>query len=171
MQEYIEFVWQSIFGTDPVKNNLYYKRHENKILATAKLMREKYPIPNKTFYRGVILNPSKVLNNRLEPKDSCEVLYFSEDRKVAEFFADKNSEVSKHMARSISNAKGYVVEHKASEDEILFHYSWAPYLGLESHALLYSRSLSFGLDAVNLIQEQKEVVLQQRGKLFQLNPL
>jgi hypothetical protein len=171
MQEYIEFVWQSIFGTDPVKNNLFFRKHKGVILATARLMREKYPVTNKTFYRGIILNSSKVLSNTLEPKDSCEVIYFTEDRKVAEFFADKNSEVSKHMARSIQNAKGYVVEHEASDDEVLFHYSWAKHLGLDTHALLYNRSLSFGKDAENLIQEQKEVVLQQRGKLFLLKPL
>lgn len=171
MQEYIEFVWQSIFGIDPIKNKMFFNKHQDKILAMAKLMREKYPVHNKTFYRGIILNSSKVINNTLEPKDSSEVVYFTEDKKVAEYFADKNSEVSKDMARNIPNAKGYIINHKAEDDEILFHYSWAPFLGLETHALLYNRSLSFGRDADKLIQEQKEVVLQQRGKVFQLNPL
>lgn len=171
MQEYIEFVWQSIFGTDPVKNNMFFKKNQDRILATATLMRDKYPVENKTFYRGVILNSSKVLNNTLEPKDSCEVVYFTEDKKVAEYFADKNSEVSKMMARHIPKAKGYLVKHEAEDNEILFHYSWASYLGLDTHALLYNRSLSFGKDAEKLIQEQKEVVLQQRGKVFLLNPM
>jgi hypothetical protein len=170
MKEYIEFVWEAIFGTNPDRLNSFYLKNKNAILNSASLMRDKFPIENTIYYRGVILNPNKILGRSLEPVSDVHFISFTEDRKVAEYFADKNSEVSRDMARNIPNATGYLIEHQAELSEILFHHSWTPHLGLHTQALLHSRSLAFGRDAVNLIESQKEVILEQRGKSFTLFP-
>lgn len=170
MKEYLEFVWESIFGTSPTRAHSLYLKNKNQILSSASLMREKFPIKNNIFYRGVILNPKKIPGKSLEPISDINFISFTEDRKVAEYFADKTSEVSRELARNIPNAAGYLIEYQAELSEILFHHSWTPHLGLHTQALLHSRSLSFGMDAVSLIQSQQEVILEQRGKNFSLFP-
>jgi hypothetical protein len=157
MKEYIEFVKEALFGDSVSEIDKMFKRNEEKILSSAKLMREKFKVNENVLYRGVILDNK--LSNTLKPLPDAKFLSFTEDYEIAKNFANINNDLAKYLVNEMNNPKGFIIEHIANLDEILFHYSWAELIGLDMY---------FNEEVMLLIQEQKEVILEQRGRTFNL---
>lgn len=160
MKEYIEFVKECLFGTNSSETDKMFNKNKNKILASAKIMRDKFPLDEKVLYRGLILN--KRLSNILNPLPDAKFISFTEDYDVALNFANINNDLAKYLVKSLSNPTGYTTAYVANPDEILFHYSWAELLGLDMY---------FNEEVMLMIQEQKEVILEQRMQTFTLKEI
>jgi len=163
MKNYIDYVWNNLVGSETNILGSLYNKHREEITRSAKLMNEKYPVDNKIFYRGIILSPSELGKGMiLNPLRSVKQLSFSEDLDVALDFANTESDLATYIMRQEPDCKGYLIEHKANLDEILFHHSWLDVLGLDM-------TLDSGL--LNLIRKQKEVILEQRMMPFRLKKI
>ena len=152
---YINFVCNALVASNTAVDN-YFKENQKDIEAFAEIMHQKAPIKVEKIYRGLLMEEAL---ETLEPLPHIQFLSFSEDKKVAYDFADINSDISVAMRMENPNAKGYIIEYTPQKNEILFHHSWVDLMGLDWY-------LPKG--SIELIREQKEVMLKQNMREFKL---
>lgn len=95
----------------------------------ARVAARRRPIPTKTLYRGMLLDPAV-------PLEVCPLRTFvswSEDPDVAHWFGSPESVISRPLAATNPRLRGVVIETAPSR--VLFHHSWAR--GWEQLALLH----------------------------------
>lgn len=148
---YMHFVTEALRGGNP---DTFFRLNRSEITVVARQLRKVIPTTvMPTLYRGILLDPQKHTGH-VCPLDHVTYVSFSEDRHVAEVFADMDHDMASLYRQIYPNHEGYIIRHELQEEDvILFHHSWAEPLHLEFY---------FG-DKVRNVLEQKEVMLLNRG--------
>jgi hypothetical protein len=162
MEFYINFICNALLGGNPQAVDSFYATNESAIMRGAKLMQDKYPPKDYVYFRGILLEPKHLNGDLLKPLTHIKYLSFTEDETIANDFGDVKSEMSLFVMQQYPKSKGYLIEHKANLDEILFHHSWIDMLGLDMY---------FNAESMQVIKQQKEVILKQRLHPFKVKPL
>lgn len=154
----MNFILNSLRGGHPDK---YYFENRKYIDAFLKQLRFYFrPSPQKV-YRGILLNPQDVPDLKLKPLDYMSFLSFSEDKSIAHVFADMESDMAMPYRYINPEHEGFLIEYTVQPDEIMFHHSWADTLGIERF---------FG-DDIKIVHAQKEVMIKNSPKVFDLVPV
>jgi hypothetical protein len=154
----------ALLGLDPATYNpndvdKYFIKNKHMILQGASIFHKEYPVELQEIYRGILLEPHHASNLLLEPLGHITYLSFSEDENVARKFGDIKNEISSFVMFQRPTSKGYLIKHTPKKEDILFHHSWAERIDLGEI-----------LD-IEVIRSQKEVMLRQTMKKFELTKL
>lgn len=131
---YLNFVLYAVYGRMGVADALL-RKHRAEVESVAAALNNSKPVQRRRLYRGVLLEPELLRGGKLPHQDSSEFISFSEDPDVACWFADRDSVISGFVKVQRPRVQGFIIEAAPpSPAEILFHHSWADYLGLEKLA-------------------------------------
>lgn len=160
MNLYINYV---VFGLRCNKNaDHLFSQYSQEIVKVAAFLRANTNMRGVgKVHRGILLQDEYAKDLIIKPVLHCSFLSFSEDIEIAKSFADINSEISAYVRMERPDSKGYLIEYEPSAMEILFHWTWAEVLQLDKT----------GMVDMELIRNQKEVMVMQTGKEFPLIPL
>jgi hypothetical protein len=152
----IYFKWSCIalLGSDPVAADKLLSQNLDIIKEIAGELLKKIKYEPIEIYRGVILT-EEILELKSHP--NFTYISFSEDKKIAESFADNSPKGFGSLF--YLGDYGYVVRHTPKPEEILFHYRFMellPYKRVFIEAGLGDETLN----------EQKEVMLLQPQESF-----
>lgn len=152
---YFNFILNALTGHNP---DDFFRQNEQAIRYYARALREASRLQACQVYRGLLLESHEIKEMRVQPMDHITFLSFSESREIAECFADIEHPMAIFVRRQRPTVEGYVIEHLAQPDEIIFHWQWAKPLLLHRYV------------DTKVIFEQKEVMLFQTNKAFDLKP-
>lgn len=92
----------------------------------AKKLRRHLGVPVRPVWRGLQIEPEEVPPNRmLSQGHGFSSVSWSEDKDVACWFADRDSQISRFMRMIRPGAVGWLAEIVPKKDDVLFHWSWA----------------------------------------------
>lgn len=163
---YYNFLVSALRG-DTLNSDSLMKDYNQEILKGLSIFLEY--VPNKykevkRLYRGYLLEPHVVKTDKdghyVESLEVVKSLSFSVDKKVAEEFADTTTPISSYVMEINPTSKGYIAELDFYDiKDVLFSYEWVKYLPLS----ITTQHLN-----MDLINEQKEVILLNKGDTFRL---
>lgn len=147
----IYFNWScNQLAGDPVATDAYLRKNLEVVKrVAAKLL---YGYKPKPLYRGVIMRESGL--TELKPSPDFTYLSFSEDKNVAEIFADPEHHMAVEL-RKQGKHYGYITEYTPKIEEILFHHVF-----LEMFPYVECLLIKINVDGSKL-HEQKEVTILQ----------
>lgn len=157
---YMNFILNALAGRNP---DSYYDVHKKFIDGWLKQWRATHPLSPVKVYRGVILDPKEVekWGGKLPPLEHIRYISFSEDKEIAEVFADMLNPMAQFFRAKHPKHEGYLIEHTADLSEILFHHAWTKELEIVKY---------FG-EETRHVYEQKEVMLANTFMTFNLIPV
>lgn len=149
LHNYFNWSCNALLGGNPVGADNFLKLHfeEIKEVAQVLLMGIEY-IPSKV-YRGVILRETI---DELKPHPNFTYVSFSEDKNIAEAFADTSEEGFGSVF--YLGDYGYIIEHEPKLEEILFHWRFI-------ELLPYEKAFKRAGFTDPLFRKQKEVTIIQ----------
>jgi hypothetical protein len=151
---YFQWSCRALLGGDPVATDKFLNDNIDVIKTVAQVMLKKVNYYPTEIYRGIIL-PEEV--DELKPHKNFTYLSFSEDRKIAESFADPSP--SGFGTLFFLGEYGYLIKYVPKIEEIIFHYS---FLNLLPYQEVFIKA-GYGDD---LLVEQKEVTILQPQEPF-----
>lgn len=151
---YFDWSCRALLGGNPVGADNYLNNHLEVIKGVAQALLKKVEYTPKEIYRGVILNEPTL---ELDPHPNFTYLSFSENRRIAENFADPSEEGFGSLF--FLGNYGYVIEHTPSLEDILFHFSFVDVLPYEE---VFRRA---GIENP-LLKSQEEVTILQPEQRF-----
>jgi len=167
---YVNFVCNAYANRYPNVVDKFLSNNKDKIkevLDSFGVLKRDFPV--KRLYRGVLVDPDSLESRDgrsfLKPLDKIQYLSFTEDREIAEYFADTGSDMSGMVMSLHPNYKGYIITHVPSVDEILIHWRWSILLRIPD--MLENAGIT---GANSTILEQREITLWQRGHEFEVIP-
>lgn len=165
---YLNWVLYAVFGRMAEADEIL-REHRAEIYMAAALFRRRYNLPAELkLYRGVIVDPALVSSGTLAPDLRLTYVSFSEDVRVARWFADPQSAVSTAVAAMFPQRRGYLIEHAPRPEEVLFHWSWGSNLKLV-HAAMMHPHIDVAQFAWNL-SRQREVIVAPVLDPFPVQP-
>lgn len=160
---YLNFLVRAII---PVNQDAdaFYRVHAGAIEDAAAMLRDRFGVPSGTLWRGILLDSSDVgTDGLLYPMPTITYLSFSENRAIAEEFANPQSWISTLVRLQRPSVHGYLIEHRADASEVLFSHHWIEPLGLNQ--------MRIPDWSANSVARQCEVILRQKGRRFQVNAI
>lgn len=157
---YINFVLNALVGGNPGAVDNHYRTNNAEIDGVAKGLRASLPTPHHTLWRGILAEDKYIKNGHLLPLEHVTYLSFTEDKRVAQQFANPLDWMALTVMQKYPNSKGYMIEYHPAFDEIIFHWSWHKALKIEHYLP----------QAMETVLEQKEVLLKQKHHHFKLIP-
>jgi hypothetical protein len=152
-QKYFEWSSLALLGGDPVGCDKFLNENFFDIKEVAQYFLKDYT--PSLLYRGVILT-EKV--DTLKPHPNFTALSFSEDKKIAESFAD--SSANGFGTVFYLGDKGYVVEYTPKKEEVLFHYKMFEFFPYKE------RFESWDISGFDDLVAQREVIIIQPKEDF-----
>lgn len=158
---YLHWVEMALTGGRPDLTDEYFKENQRAIRSMATALYQYHGYSPKVVYRGILLDPHDLKFNRLQPLPYIKYLSFSEEKGVAEEFADTKSVMSEHLMARRPTHRGYLIEHLPEPTEVIYHYKWGIEMRLDHW---------FGKNPAgeSIIEIQKEVILEQRFRRFKV---
>lgn len=150
----IYFNWScNQLAGESVATDYYLRQNLSVIKRVAIELLYKIGYTNKQLYRGVIMKHPDL--DLLRPSQNFTSLSFSEDRRVAEMFADPDHYMAVEL-RARGDRHGYIIEYKPLLiSEVLFHYEFL-------NMFPYVEAILIGLNVdASKLHEQKEVTILQ----------
>jgi hypothetical protein len=129
---YINWALHAVYGRLGEADTIL--RHARSgIRQVAAFLHKRHPIKPATLYRGMLLDPSRPLDNA-----SYTFVSWSEDVDVARWFGHPGTFISEPFREMFPEARGYVLTLQQPAD-VLFHHSWANAFGMpfDQMALLH----------------------------------
>lgn len=137
------------------------KTHKDTIVSVAHQLLSQLNYTPQPFYRGVIFRKPV---DKVVPHPEMQYLSFSDDRKIAEHFADINGFGSDILdVTQQLGTYGYVIEYTPIFSELLFHHA---FLSVLPYAEAFTRLGHDGAGEVASLKRQKEVVILQPSAPF-----
>jgi hypothetical protein len=159
---YWDFIFKALSGLNP---DSYYIQNSKKINFIASLLRDKFPKEIKPLYRGILLFPNEVHDNKVKHQREITYVSFSEDKNVAVAFADTQNSISSFVAQLYPTKKGYLItKNTYNQNLMLFHYEWL----FDAMAIVAFRK-QFGNDS-KFVEIQKEVILKPENS-YEVEPV
>jgi hypothetical protein len=120
---YVAFVQYFILGRMNVADSLYQQKNVH-IERVAGYLQQRHPPKQKPLYRGWIVEPEKVVGNKIRV-DHQIPMSFTHDRGVACFFADPKTMISDFLMTMRPRARGYVMKLTGwNASQVLWTYEW-----------------------------------------------
>ena len=156
LMEAVKIYWNFIFNALSGRNpDSYYRQNSKEIDFVAVLLRKKFPKAIKPLYRGILLFPNEVHDNKVKHQSEITYVSFSEDKNIAVAFADTQNSISSYVAQQYPTKKGYLITKNTYDQNLmLFHYEWL----FDTNAIAAFRR-AFGNDS-RFAEIQKEVILK-----------
>ena len=117
---YVNFLLHAIFGKLSEADAIV-RFGGDQIRAVADQLTSKLPFEPKPLHRGLLLDPTE----SYRALDQLTFLSWSEDRRVAEWFACPRSAVSEPLMKHNPKLRGHIIQIPAPRSRVLFHHSWA----------------------------------------------
>lgn len=142
----------------PPRADKIFFAHFKSILWVASELRRLYGAPDQVLYRGILCDEKYIaFDGKLNASYIPPSISFSEDKAVAEEFADIDSFMSAIIKMHGGPRTGYIIEHRPAMKEILFYWKWMEPLGILKHMTKHNQ---------DVLTQQKEVVIVQSGIRF-----
>lgn len=158
---YVEFVYRALVPCGGVDQ--FFAQNRAAIDRAAVVFRELFEFKSQPLYRGILLDPVDAETGKLAPVHKVRYLSFSESKNVALEFADINERISRFIRQRTPHFRGYLICYTPDVNEVLFHHSWADRLGFHKLPLPNWDS--------GVVREQREVLLRQEGRIFDVVPV
>jgi len=153
---YWNFIFNLLIGKNP---DHYYRQNNQKIDLISQFLRGKFPKQIKPLYRGILLDPSEIINKKVKGIEKITFVSFSEDKRIALAFADTKNNISRYAMQTNPKQKGYLITKSSyNPSELIFHYEW-----LFDTRLITNFKNKLG-DEASFIELQKEVVLKPESE-------
>jgi len=157
---YLNWLLYAIYG-HLAEADLLMRGYGDSIRRVADALRAKYPIEERTLYRGVLLDPEQPFG----PDPQYMSVSWSEDVEVARWFALRDSFMSRPLVEQRPQVRGYILAGRPAA-RVLFHYSWRRAFAIPPERLAL---LSLGREASRQIawslRTQCEVITEQPAEL------
>lgn len=163
---YLNWVLLALMGRT-VESDAIYKEYEKNIDKFASHIMTLYPPKFKTIYRGILLEPKEIHNEKVKPLNHIKSISFTEDLDIALDFANPGSWMSKFVLSMRPESKGYIIEQEPDATTILFHHGWYDKLPLDYG---FSRLGMSSQEEVPLAIKQKEVIVKNTGAIYEVTP-
>lgn len=141
-----------------------FRENMELIEGVASLVHKSHPIKLEKFYRGILLTEEEANGLKLKPIKKLTTLSFSTERQIALDFAYPHPDIAMMYRARGREVKGYMIEHTPKREHILFHWDWIKPMKIDQ---LFMEA--YGEN--DLLYEQKEVVVKQTNKWFDLIPV
>lgn len=157
----LNFILNALAG---VNCDEYYRDNKEEINQFLDLINKefKHLIPeNQIIYRGILLDPTDPEKSKiLEPIDHIEYISFSTELSSAEVFADISHPMAMFYRMKKAHHKGYIIKSNINEEKLIFHWHWIDALYINKY---------FDKESIKTLIDQKEVMVLQQGKKYELN--
>ena len=154
----MQFILNALRGGNP---DAYYFENQKYIDVFLKQLRYRFKPKRQKIYRGILMHPDSVKGRKLTPLKHISYLSFSDDLSIAKVFADMNSDMAIPFRYVNPDHGGYLIEHEAEPEEIIFHHSWTDALEIKK----------FFKYNVHVVYAQREVMIKNSMKVFDLIPV
>jgi hypothetical protein len=157
---YVNFIARAII---PVEQDadVFYRAHASAIEDAAAMLRGRFGVPAAPLWRGILLDPGAIgADMSLAPIGHITYLSFSEERTIAEEFANPQAWISALVRLQKPHVRGYLIKYEPSSQEVLFSHHWAEPMGIN-----HMRIPMWNADSVT---RQREVIIRQQGHRFLL---
>lgn len=163
---YLNFLYNALYGNAPSSTDEFYKEHSFEIDYISTIFMRSFGTSGGPIYRGILVDEGSIDGNgKLIPLPSVTYTSFSLDINVALDFADINSDTSFMIKHQNPKAKGYLITlNRVPYAQVLWDYKW-----LTSYPKLEYVLRRTDLD-MDLIHQQKEIILCQMGQKYDLVP-
>lgn len=160
---YLNWVLYAVLGRTGTADQIMRHRREG-IHRVARFLVNNWGTGLKVpLHRGVLLEPVGDVYCRLACQEGVESVSFTEDERVARWFADPGSVVSGAVAELHPGSRGYLMRCEPAAEDVLFHHTWPVSRSLPLLAAMHpdvdERQLSWNL------RTQREVVLKPHRPL------
>lgn len=169
---YINFILYAVSGKMSGADQLMQLYGDAIRRVAAKLHRLK-PVDIKEVYRGLLVEPEGLGPGNAISKDPNNTFAsFSEDKRVACWFADPNSAMSQFVRMTRPRVEGWVVNTTPKKNDILFHWTWGLHFPFGSREVGFDHFLRMHPEFQRLssievtMQSQKEVILLPSNEVF-----
>lgn len=153
---YWNFIFNLLIGKNP---DHYYRQNNQKIDLISQFLRGKFPKQIKPLYRGILLDPSEIINKKVKGIEHITFVSFSEDKRIALAFADTKNNISRYAMQTNPKQKGYLITKSSyNPSELIFHYEWL----FDTRLITNFRNIVG--DEARFIELQKEVVLKPESE-------
>jgi len=153
---YWNFIFDLLIGKNPDR---YYRQNNQKIDLISQFLRGKFPKQIKPLYRGILLDPSEIINKKVKGIEHITFVSFSEDKRIALAFADTKNNISRYAMQTNPKQKGYLITKSSyNPSELIFHYEWL------FDTRLITNFKNIVDDEARFIELQKEVVLKPESE-------
>ncbi len=171
---YISFVINAVMGRMNEADGLM-RSYGTQIRKVAKWLRAEQPIKPRKLYRGILIEPERVVGGKLAPDPRLTFASYSADRDVACWFGLPDTYVSGFVKAQRPSVRGYVTETTPRLEDVLFHHSWSsfPIFGRRVPLAVLAQQFP-DLDARQVdwnLRTQKEWILEPVKKPFSVKPI
>jgi len=128
---YINFIVLAIFGRTGEADTLLRTFNQD-ILDCAHSFPHPSPVP--PLFRGVLLPPQ--FGNSLPHQPERRFLSFSQNLRVAQWFAHPHSIMSKPLTHTAPSLQGFIAQVKPPQHSVLFRPEWVPLIEQQINAPL-----------------------------------
>jgi len=125
INSYLAFILYGIIGKLQEADSVM-RQHSNEIRSVAARLRAFHPPEIKRIYRGLLIEPSNMGPGNIISRDpNAQFVSFSEDKDVACWFADRESQISRFVAKvQRPDVEGWLIDYVPQPEDILFYWRW-----------------------------------------------
>ncbi len=155
-QHYWEFVFSVMHVLHGINADSYYRSHRREIdIMAAYFVKEYGPTSGGTAWRGIIVDPSRIHNRKINHDPRMNFVSFSEDKQIAISFGDIDNALWGEKEK-YPNDKGYLITSTWRPELLLFHWKWAVEdMRDVAEKVFYSSDIP-------VIEKQKELILKPK---------
>lgn len=157
--KYLQWSSFALIGIDPTEGDRYLRQHYTEIHSIAQELLLRTGYQPKEIYRGILMEEDNL--TVLTPHSNMGYLSFSEDRNIANHFADPNGFGAEYGINALIGNYGYVVSYLPAVSEVLFHHDFINILPIKD---IFKK---FGIyETEKTLDIQKEVMIMQPKQPF-----
>lgn len=168
---YLSFVMNAVVGQMGEADALM-RAHGGTVKRVARWLAKDVGLPVRPAYRGLLLEPSLVVDGKVQPDSRYTFASYSESRDVACWFADRNSVMSEYVLQKRPGVQGYLSQRTPSKNTILFHHSWREFPTPRGRIPLAALAANAGMVAADQLawnlQTQREVIMLPPTRPFEV---
>ncbi len=155
----IYFNWScNLLVGEPIATDKYLQDNLKVITTVSLSLLKRIAYTPLIIYRGVIMKDAAL--KQLQPSNDFTYLSFSEDKKIAEMFADPEHDMGVEL-KARGGHYGYLTEYTPRLDEILFHHHFLKLFPYVEAILFYNN-----IDASKIHLQQEVTILQPSHPLI-----
>jgi len=166
MNYYVNWLLYAVVGRMQEADGLLEK-YQSEIYEFAGVLNRLYPVALEPLWRGVLVEPTEVVNGKLAPDPRLSFVSFSRDYGVAEWFADTKSIMSGYVKQIRPSVEGYIASVVPKVDDVLFDAEWAR-RGMLSTFLSEAANMHPHIDGEQFcwnVRTQSEVIVKPQDAL------
>lgn len=165
---WLNWALYSVLGRMAVADTILHDNRSAIYAVARELSRDYAGRVGMRLHRGLLLEPELAREGLVPCQSGVESVSFTEDERVARWFAARGSVISELVAAQKPRARGYLARHTPYPEDLLFHHAW-PLTG----ALPQLARLHPDIDDQQLawnLRTQREVIVKPYRGLLAVEP-